>query len=188
MLAFLAGCSEVPTRSAGQNDIERQNLLEQIKRWNLKGRLSLTSKKESGTASFHWSQDNERFLMRFIAPLGQGTYALRGGEGNGVYLLTSKNKVLRANNAETLLEQSVGWQIPLSGFRYWIRGLSKPGIKSKNTIYDVQGRVTEMQQADWHISIKRYMDVEGVDLPAKIFIQNDHFKLKLIIQTWDTNL
>ena len=67
--------------------------------------------------------------------------------------------------------------------------MPEPGVDDKKLSYTMtQGRCdVEMQQADWHISIKRYMNVDGVDLPAKIFMQNDQFKVKLIIQTWDTN-
>jgi len=184
-LAFLVACSETPLRPDRDIDLDLQNQREQIQSWDLKGRLSLTSEKESGTVTFHWSQDHERYLMHFIAPLGQGTYALRGGEDDGVYLLTAKNTVLHADNAETLMKQSVGWHVPISGFRYWVRGLPEPGEDLTDQQFDDQGRVVEMQQADWHISIKRYMHADGVDLPAKIFMQNDHFKLKLIIQTWD---
>ena len=186
LLAFLVACSETPLRPDRDIDLDLQNQREQIQSWDLKGRLSLTSEKESGTVTFHWSQDHERYLMHFIAPLGQGTYALRGGEADGVYLLTAKNTVLHADNAETLMKQSVGWHVPISGFRYWVRGLPEPGEDLTDQQFDDQGRVVEMQQADWHVRIKRYMNADGVDLPAKIFMHNDHFKLKLIIQTWDT--
>jgi len=186
LLAFLVACSEAPVRPDKGIDLDLQNQREQIQSWKLNGRLSITSEKESGTVSFYWSQDYERYLMSFIAPLGQGTFALRGGEGDGVYLLTAKDKVLHADDAETLLQQSVGWHVPVSGFRYWVRGLPEPGVDVTNQQFDDQGLITEMQQADWNIRIKRYMDVEGLDLPAKIFMHNDHVKLKLIIQTWDT--
>lgn len=185
LLVFLTGCSEIPSRPQRDNDIAQQNQREQIKRWKLNGRFSLSSEKENGTVTFHWTQDDERYLMRFIAPLGQGTYALRGGEGDGVYLLTAKNEMLHADDAESLLSQSVGWYVPMSGFRYWVRGLPEPGVEITNQQFDEQGRVEEMQQDDWKISIKRYMDVDGVGLPGKIFMHNDHFKLKLIIQAWD---
>ncbi|MFT5425708.1 MAG: outer membrane lipoprotein LolB [Gammaproteobacteria bacterium] len=188
LLVFLTGCSEIPLRSERDNDIAQQNQREQIKRWKLNGRLSLTSEKENGTVTFHWTQDDERYLMRFIAPLGQGTFALRGGEGDGVYLLTPKNEMLHAEDAESLLTQSVGWHVPMSGFKYWVRGLPKPGVEITNQQYDELGRVAEMQQDDWKISIKRYMDVDGIGLPGKIFMHNDHFKLKLIIQAWDMKL
>jgi len=186
LLAFLVACSETPVRPDRGIDLDLQNQREQIQSWKLNGRLSITSEKESGTVSFYWSQDDQRYLMSFIAPLGQGTFALRGGEGDGVYLLTAQDKVLHADNAETLLKQSVGWHVPVSGFKYWVRGLQEPGVDATNQQFDDKGLITEMQQADWNIRIKRYMDVEGLDLPAKIFMHNDHVKLKLIIQTWDT--
>ena len=184
--AFLAACSGIPLYPENNNNVERQTQREQIRRWNLNGRLSLSSKKDSGTVTFHWEQDRERYLMRFIAPLGQGTYALRGGEMDGVYLLTAKNEVLHAGDAETLLQQAVGWNVPVNGFKYWVRGVPHPDVDIEDQQFDDQGRIIEMQQLDWHVSVKRYMDVDGVDLPARIFMQNDHFKVKLIIQTWNT--
>jgi outer membrane lipoprotein LolB len=187
LLAFLVACSEAPVRPDRGIDLDLQNQREQIQSWKLNGRLSITSEKESGTVSFYWSQDDERYLMSFIAPLGQGTFALRGGEGDGVYLLTAQDEVLHADDAETLLKQSVGWHVPVSGFKYWVRGLQEPGVDVTNQQFDDKGLITEMQQADWNIRIKRYMDVDGLDLPAKIFMHNDHVKLKLIVQTWDTS-
>ncbi len=188
MLVLLAGCSEMPLLPGGERDAERQSQLQQIKRWKLNGRLSLATENESWTVTFYWSQDNERYLMRFIAPLGQGTYALRGGEQDGVYLLTAKNEVLRSNNAETLLRESVGWHIPVSGFKYWVLGLPEPGVQLQDQKFDTQGRMTELRQDNWNISIKRYMDAGGIELPGKIFMENDHFKLKLVVQEWDTRV
>ncbi len=187
LLAFFVACSKVPLRPDRGINLDLQNQREKIQSWNLNGRLSLVSKKESGMLTFYWSQNHERYLMRFIAPLGQGTYMLGNNGVNGVYFLTAKNKMLHAKDAETLLMQSVGWHIPVSSFRYWVRGLQEPGVDVINQRFDKEGRITKMQQAGWNIMIKRYMDVGGIYLPAKIFIHNDHFKLKLIIQAWDIN-
>lgn len=188
MLMLFVGCSKVPLIPESTSGAERQNNLEQITRWKLKGRLALTTLNESWTVTLRWSQDYDRYLMQFVAPLGQGTYALRGGEGSGVYLLTAKNEVFRADDAESLLKQTVGWHVPMSGFRYWVRGLPEPGVEILNREFDDQGRISEMQQKDWHISLSRYIDVDGVRLPGKVFMQNDHFKLKLVIHEWDTKL
>ena len=188
MLVFFVGCSKISLIPESTSGAERQNKLEQITRWKLKGRLALTTPNESWTVTLRWSQDYDRYLMQFVAPLGQGTYALRGGEGSGVYLLTAKNEVFRADDAESLLKQTVGWHVPMSGFRYWVRGLPEPGVEILNREFDDQGRISEMQQEDWHISLSRYIDVDGVRLPGKVFMQNDHIKLKLVIHEWDTKL
>jgi len=112
LLAFFVACSEVPVRPDRGIDLDLQNQREQIQSWKLNGRLSITSERESGTVTFHWSQDDEAYLMSFNAPLGQGTFALRGGEEDGVYLLTAENKILHADNAENILQQTVGWHVP----------------------------------------------------------------------------
>ena len=187
LLVFAAGCTNVQSVPDSTSLAERMSRLQQIQRWKLNGRLALSSEQESWTVSFHWSQDHDRYLMHFIAPFGQGTYALRGEE-TGIYLLTAKDKVLYAKNAEGLLKQTLGWDVPLSGFKYWVRGLHEPEADIENQLFDNLGRITDFQQSDWRISILRYMNVDGVDLPGKIFMQNDHFKLKLVIQDWDTSI
>ncbi len=184
LLVFLVGCSEIAFRPQSENDIVQQNQREKVKHWKLYGRLSVTGEKENGTVTFHWTQDDQHYLMRFIPPLGQGAYVLRGGD-DGVYLFTPQNEILHADDAAGLLSQSVGWHVPMSGFRYWVRGLPEPGTQISNRQFDKHGRVSQMQQDDWQISIKRYTDVDGVALPDKIFMHSDHCKLKLIIQAWD---
>lgn len=188
LLVFFSGCSGSLLVRENISRVERQDQLQQIKSWKLKGRLALTTPRESWTVTFHWSQDHDRYLMQFIAPLGQGTYALRGGEGDGVYLLTAKNEVLYADDAESLLRQTVGWHVPLSGFRYWVRGLPEPEMNIIDLQFDEQGRVKEVKQDDWRIIISRYIDVGEVNLPHRIFMQNDRLKLKLVIREWDTRI
>lgn len=190
LLAFLVACSDMPLRSEKkikENKVEDQIQSAELERWDLKSRLSLSSEKGNGTVTFLWTQDQDRYHMRFIMPFGRGSYILKSSIADGAYLLTAKNEVFYADDAETLLKQSIGWHVPLSGFKYWVRGLPEPGVELIQQQYDGQGRVVKMQQADWEINIKRYMKVDGIYLPAKIFMHNAYFTLKLVIQTWDTS-
>lgn len=186
----MAGCADLSVTPAtvdirADRAIARQDDLVKLRTWTITGRLAVQIENKGWTATLHWVQDDESYNLRFIAPLGQGTYEL-SGDVHKVSLLTADNQFLQASDPETLLLDNLGWSIPLKGLKYWIRGLPEPGIATDNLSLDDKGRITDLQQSGWRISILRYADVEGIDLPGKLFMQNDRFKLRLVIQDWKT--
>jgi len=186
----LAGCADlsispVPGDISADHWKTRQDYLVKLRAWTLTGRLAVQTEREGWTATLHWIQDNENYNMRFIAPLGQGTYEL-SGDVHKVSMLTADNRFLQANDPERLMLDNLGWNVPLNGLKYWIRGLPEPGTAPDNMILDDKGRITDLQQSGWRISILRYAEIEGIDLPGKLFMQNDRFKLRLVIQDWKT--
>ena len=186
----LAGCAELQLSTPSQQaDINAWDLhraaLAGLERWSMTGRLAVQSGQEGWNATLHWDQDNANFTMRLIAPLGQGTYQLYGDD-HSVSLLTAENKIYQADNPETLLQQNLGWSVPVGGLKYWIKGIPDPGVNTENLVIDKDGRMTDLQQSGWRISILRYTDFNGTQFPSKLFMQNDRFKLRLVVQDWKT--
>ena len=161
--------------------------LYRLQQWSIHGHLAVQAGGEGWSATLNWDQDNQNYILRFIAPLGQGTYQLSGDEGK-VMLLTADNKVYRATDAERLLLDNLGWNVPLHGLKYWIRGVPEPGVTTDNLLLDDKGRMTDLQQSGWRISISRYGEFNGKELPSKLFMQNDRFQLRLVVLGWKTTL
>jgi len=192
LLAILmAGCAEIPLLQSEKGKLDsdvtdaRLNILYGLNTWALKGRIGIQTDKEGVTATLHWAQVGDRYQLRFIAPLSQGTYELRGNQQQ-VTLLTAKNERFIAKDPEQLLLDNIGWKIPLNGLNYWVRGLPEPGADIDNLVKDDKGRIKDMEQSGWRISILRYTKVNEFELPGKLFLQNDRFKLRLVIQGWQT--
>ncbi len=189
LVLLLAGCAEMPFGPERKPNTAawdlRQEALNQLQSWSIKGRLAVQTKEEGWTATLHWSQKLEAYTMRFIAPLGRGTYQLQGDDQN-VFLLTADNRLYQAADPESLLQENLGWSVPLQGFKYWVKGVPEPGIDVQKMLLDDQGRIIDMEQSGWTINISRYMDVEGAQLPEKLSIQNDRIKLKLVVADWKT--
>ena len=190
LVIYMAGCADIPiTESESKPDTNltdtRFNDLYDLNGWALKGRIGIQTDKEGVTATLHWAQIGDRYQLRFIAPLSQGTYELKGNQ-NQVSLKTSNNEQFIAEDPEQLLLENVGWKVPLSGLHYWIRGIPEPNIKIDKMVKDEKGRIMDMEQAGWRISILRYTEVDKFELPGKLFLQNDRFKLRLVIQGWQT--
>lgn len=185
----LAGCAgpSVTLPSAVRMDslAVRQGDLARLQSWTIRGRLAIQTEREGWTVTLHWVQEKEHYTLRFIAPLGQGTYELNGNVDT-VTLLTADDQFLQADNPENLMLDNLGWNVPLEGLKYWIRGLPEPDVVAESLVIDDRGRITDLRQSGWTISILRYVTVAGLDLPDKLFMQNDRFRLRLVIQDWIT--
>lgn len=192
LVAGIAGCADLalvspPGKSADAAWDARLEDLYRLQQWSIHGHLAVQAGGEGWSATLYWDQDNQDYTLRFIAPLGQGTYQLSGDEGKAK-LLTADNKVYRATDAEHLLQDNLGWNVPLHGLKYWVRGVPEPGVMTDNLLLDDKGRMTDLQQSGWRISISRYSEFNGKELPSKLFMQNDRFQLRLVVLDWKTTL
>ena len=186
VLLWLAACAtQIPVDEQLIRDQWQANRdkLTQLDKWELKGRIAVSMKKQAWSASLQWAQERQNYQINIIAPLGQGSIELEG-DGHGVSMRVAKNRILHADAPETLLRKSLGWSAPVSGLRYWIRGIPVPGKRVTNLLLDGKGRVNQMQQSGWQISYSRYSSRGDIELPGKIALQNGRIKLRLVIRDW----
>jgi outer membrane lipoprotein LolB len=192
LIALLYACAEVPPLGpppaqpgADRNVPDRDRELYKLETWKIRGRLAVQAGDKGWTATLHWDQDKDDFRIRLIAPLGQGTYELSGDKDN-VTMVTADNQILHAQDPGQLLLANLGWEVRLSGLTYWIRGLPEPGVEAGQVVFNDEGRISDLQQAGWRVSILRYVKVGNLLLPDKLFMQNDRFTLRLVVQDWET--
>ncbi|NKB36218.1 MAG: outer membrane lipoprotein LolB [Gammaproteobacteria bacterium] len=163
---------------------ERTAQLNEIRSWKLNGRIAIQKEKESGSASLKWRQQGEGFEIDIIGPFGKGTVELRGDD-SGVSMQDAEGLTLRAADAETLLQKYLGWQVPVSGLHYWIRGLPSPKTTVETMLLDEQSRLSELTQFGWKVTYKRYQTHREQQLPAKMELLNEKLKVKLVLREWE---
>lgn len=188
LLALLAGCAPLMERPV-PHDTEQawqlhQHQIADIDSWFLRGRLAIRDDRESWTASLHWRQQPAEYVMRLLAPLGQGTVELRGDQ-DFVSLLTTDNQLLTAPDPETLMLDNLGWMVPLDSLLYWVRGLPQPDRRVDELDLDTSGRLAKLQQDGWQLVIDDYMPVNGKSLPRRLELANERFHLRLVVQSWE---
>ena len=192
VLLGLAGCADLseyrglilPTEEPPKTAWEKHRAaVAGITRWTLQGRIAVDTGKDSLTAGLHWEQQGEDYNLRVMAPLGQGTFELKG-DPQQVALTNPDNQTVRARDAQALMQQQLGWSLPVAGMRHWIKGLPAPGTPAKDVRYDELGRIMDMQQDGWRISLLRYKTVGGKDLPDKLYLQNGTVKIRMVVGEW----
>ena len=161
----------------------RQQQLNQITDWQLAGRISVQLASEGWSASLYWQQDNEDYKLRIVAPLGRGTVEI-SGNADTVRLRTVDNQILEDKDVALLMQQNLGWEIPVAALIYWIRGLPEPGTADSAINLDPLGQLAGISQAGWNVSYEKYTRVGTLDLPARMTVQREQLKLRLSINKW----
>ncbi|HTT08775.1 MAG TPA: lipoprotein insertase outer membrane protein LolB [Gammaproteobacteria bacterium] len=187
-LLGLAGCAEMKPLFLPEGKPElslwqrRQQQLRQLQRWDIQGRVAIETAQDNWTASVTWKNEAEHYQMRFMAPLSQGTFELTGAPDR--VQLRMPDKTLEAPDPSQLMQENLGWSLPVYGMRYWVLGLPAPGRKTQELRVDEAGHLVDLQQDGWRISVLRYQKVGGLELPEKIYMQNDPVKVRLVVGEW----
>lgn len=162
----------------------RSKALVQLDRWEIEGRTVITQGKEGWNVGLRWQENEGLYQIKLAGPFSQGGATLSGDETT-VVLTMNDGKQYSAATPEILITDVMGWDLPISALRDWVRGLPYSGQKIALTEYDEQGRLIHLVQQDWDIEFLRYIPFENYSMPGKIFIKHPELSLRLIIVDWD---
>ena len=124
------------------------------------------------------------FRLRIIAPLGRGTYEILR-QRDSVTLIDAENRTYSAGSAEQLLQDAVGWRLPISNIEFWVRGLLAPNEAPTQLSLDESGLVTDFAVQAWRVSVLDYQVVDQIAMPRKLFMNYGDTKVRLLITAWD---
>jgi outer membrane lipoprotein LolB len=154
---MLAGCVSLHVPSTPASMIKRSSMqtqqLRRLNQWQIDGAFALSTPKQNDLANYRWRQNNQSFVIDVSSALNAVRFRVSGHPGR-VVLTGVKGGPVEAPYAETLLRRVLGWQLPVSGLQYWIRGLAAPG--SHDVQKDSLGRFKVLTQQGWRINYLSY--------------------------------
>lgn len=190
LLVLLSACATTPlpvTEQSRQQWLERKPQLQALDQWHLRGRVALFLDEDVYNLGLDWIHNARDNSLTLEAALGQGMVRIRR-QGNRAELTTAEGETRSADNAEILLRETTGWDIPVEGLEYWIRGLPRPDSEAQPEI-DGNGRLLQLRQDGWTI---RYLDYstgslsDGLPaaLPRRIYMKRGRVRIKIVIDQW----
>ena len=161
-----------------------QQFAGQFDTWDIHARAVIKLKGELYHIGIGWQRAPESFKMLLEAPFGRGVFRIESTPGTGYRLSLPDGRVYRNNTPEALLEDVIGWSLPISGLDYWIRGMPAPGSDYSHRI-GAGGRTRSIGQDQWNIEYLDYFSEQrNPQLPRKIRLASEDVTLKLIIERW----
>ena len=170
-LLWLAGCT--PTGIQPGVDDQR--------RWQLNGRIGLRGDGFAESASIHWRQCGPHFDIRLSGPIGQ-TVARIEGRGDQLSVWINGEQPVVTREPEQLLQQRLGWSLPVQALRHWVRAEAAPGNRAHFS--GDEQRPQALDQLGWHIDYLDYHSSGELALPAKLRLHDSHLTATLIIRDW----
>jgi outer membrane lipoprotein LolB len=178
---ILVSCSliSVPPDSALSNS--SRNHLYQLSDWFFDGRLAVSGRDDSWSASLSWKHSINEDELKLSGPLGQGATLIHLSN-DFVTIDRGAGQVESSSEPEDFMKQQVGISVPLQSLRFWVIGLPQPEQKVVKTI---DGFI----QDGWLVSYNQMQAVFGQQMPRKISVVNSNLKvkLKLVIDRWVLN-
>jgi len=178
---LLAGCSTLPGPEFPGTDPSAARRA-QVADWQLRGRVSLTQGEQGWHAGLDWENHPDGYRLQLAGPLGQGALQLTGNAAQ-VMLEDARGRHYSAADAESLLLQVTGWELPVSGLQDWVRGLPTQGTPASVTL-DEAGRIARLEQSGWIIDYQRFATVNGMQWPTRLRLVRADLALRLVIDQW----
>jgi len=180
ILLMLSACSIAPvTPEVPYSKLAREHLYK-MERWSFEGRLALTGKNDSWSASINWGHRPDDEKIKLSGPLGQGATVIKL-TGDLVTIDRGGDQVQSSAQPEAFINQQLGMFVPVHSLRYWVIGLPEPTSAFVET-------ATGFKQAGWFIEYKQMQPVDDQSMPRKITVTNEQVKLKLVIDQWVLNV
>lgn len=189
-LLFLAGCAaQAPMDESGRQvgQWERQQAaVEAFDTWTLVGKAGLRTPQENTSANLDWNQHPHYFRMLISGPFGGGRNVLEGREGR--FSLSNSDGRFEAETPEALMEEQLGWSLPVTAMPNWVRGL--PGDPSSDSASSYQletdelGFPSHLAQDGWEIDYRDWERVNDLWLPRRMVMQYDDVRITLVVNQW----
>lgn len=191
-LLLLSGCAGFTTQEAlqGQGNANswktHKERVAALDGWQIDGKVGIRAPQDSGSGTLFWLQRQGYYDIRLSGPLGRGAARLTGREG-AVTLEVAGQGRYQAESPEALLEQQMGWRLPVSHLLWWIRGLPAPDSKSRLTL-DSDSRLARLEQDGWDVEYSSYAQQDGYWLPERLKLHGENLDVTLVIKSWQPRL
>ena len=184
-LLLLAGCVttrpsvELPEITDWQS---RQAILGSVEDWAFNGRIAVKAGDEGFNAKFKWTQTGEAFFATVSGPLGIGTVRV-AGDGDTIVLTDKDGVEAVLIDPEVELYLRYGWTIPVDSLRYWALGIPDPTNEALVQT-DAIGRLAELRQRNWVVTVSRYKENAGQEMPRTLTASNPDTRVRMVIDKW----
>ncbi|MEQ1813251.1 MAG: lipoprotein insertase outer membrane protein LolB [Candidatus Nitrotoga sp.] len=178
VLVFVTGCASVATPPPV---LIRPAQIEN-KPFVIAGRIVVKHKGERTSATVRWTHSPQKDEILLFAPLGKTVARIHTSADE--VTLDTPNKHYAAPDVESLMQQVLGWSLPLAGLRYWVFAMPAP-----DSSFEMQsapnGQVNQLLQEQWIIHYPRYAGTTPDSLPSHITLLRGELSIQLLIDEWE---
>ena len=160
-LMVLSGCAvtpRVPSTSNAATEVTAQTSRA------YHGRFSVQYNDQNGQSrnaygNFDWKETGDTVTLQLRNPLGQ-TLAIVTSSPSSAMLELPNRAPQTADNVSQLMQNTMGFALPVEGLRYWLQPSPAPTSRARTTMDSSSGsgRLKEIKQDGWTVDYVAYAD------------------------------
>jgi len=156
-----------------------------INSWELRGRLGIQTEHNGGSLDINWKQDGNDYVIRLLAPMGQGTYRIHGDKYS-VSIKMPNGKTRYIDQPNQMFNEALGVSLPLDALKDWVRGIPASSLTLDYAKWDDKGLLQVVRQEGWHVEMGNNFG-ETLAMPYKIYIDREdmpELDIRLVLRQW----
>lgn len=187
-LFLLAGCATTTPQPVNVQWQSHQLVLQQIQAYQLTGKLGYIAPDQRQSFNFQWQKSPQQLSLRLSNFLGQTVLNLRVDE-QGAQVDTYDDQIYRDQDAQSLIRNLTGLDIPIEQLEDWILGLPTQATHYELNEQNTLANLTKLAStAEWQVEYQRYQAIDWqnqvIPLPDKLKLQQNKTSIQLVISQW----
>jgi outer membrane lipoprotein LolB len=188
-VVVITACAPVPVRRGAdaallQAQAAREALLAAMPDWSLSGRIAVSDGYDGGSGRIEWHQHGSDFDIRLSAPITRESWRLVR-QGAQVRLEGLKGGTIEGDDAQALLQQAVGWDVPVDALAAWARGARSGNTASLE--FGADGLPALLGEQGWLVEYRAWTPATAPALPKKIFASQGASHVRLQVDHWNSS-
>lgn len=155
-LAMLAGCASVTPRTPDFAAQGGDGTAASEYHGRFSARKQRNGSEEGVHGNFVWAEHGGNVQLSLLSPLGQ-TLAIVTATAGSATLELPNQAPRTAPEVDSLMQQALGFSLPVSGMRDWLRARPTRGHAARIE-RDPNGRLTQLEQDGWTVTYLDYRD------------------------------
>ncbi|MFM0719971.1 lipoprotein insertase outer membrane protein LolB [Paraburkholderia strydomiana] len=157
----LAGCASVKPQGPSTSNAATSVTAQTSRAYQ--GRFAIqyndqNGKQRNAYGNFSWQETGDTVTLQLRNPLGQ-TLAIVTSSPSAATLELPNRQPLTADNVTTLMQEALGFALPVEGLRYWLQPSPAPTSRAKTEKDPEQpSRLKQITQDGWTVDYLAYAD------------------------------
>lgn len=156
--------------------------------WGFQGRVGVSKGRNGGNGRIDWRQQARQYVVELSAPVTRQSWTLTGDtHDEGGRLDGLEGGPREGDDAQQLLLEATGWDIPVNQLPDWVRGLvADDAAQAEQVERDGEGRPRRVRQMGWDIQyLDWYPPQNGQPgLPRRMEAVNGDAKVRVLVDSW----
>lgn len=184
-LFVLAGCATQPPHEPSTSNATTSLTTQTNRAWH--GRFAVQyedryGQQQNAYGNFDWRETDSTVTLQLLNPLGQTLAVITSSPAQATLEMPNRQP-LTADNVSTLMQQALGFALPVEGLRYWLQPSVAPTSRARTT-NDPQNpsRLAQIEQDGWTIDYVAYADAPATGVKRVNLKRDDPpLEIKLVL-------